>query len=318
MRTRAQGHERKLAGVVIIGAIALASTPAWAQRFPAEEFWVPLRCKGGVIVDPHRDQSGANDERDIVGDAERPAGHRSADADHLFLRMRVDVDPAPRGDPRPFAWRVLLDTDGDNRTYEVLIAAAGTGAGRRVTIYRNTETAVPDDVTDPPDEPAVASYPFSEKARSVEAPGSSWGAGPDYFLEFAVPWRDLEPLGVTPTSVVGAWLTTSSSPNGWNGDFACHDGRTGTPTFSETAPDKIVLDPFVDSDGDGFTDQTEFDNGSNPTEPESFPTPDGRPDALLLRGGAGCAAAASLMPLGAAWLALAGAGLLRRRAKGPR
>ena len=41
---------------------------ARAQSFPADDRWAPLPCGKSVMFDARRDQSGAIDERDIVGD----------------------------------------------------------------------------------------------------------------------------------------------------------------------------------------------------------------------------------------------------------
>ncbi|HYX90159.1 MAG TPA: hypothetical protein VE782_01250, partial [Myxococcaceae bacterium] len=85
-------------------AVALLGLAARAQTFPAESSWVPLRCGSEVMTDPYRDESGAVGERDLIGDANAATGFRAADAQYLYLRMRLDQDPIPGGTVRPFAW----------------------------------------------------------------------------------------------------------------------------------------------------------------------------------------------------------------------
>jgi hypothetical protein len=139
----------------------------------------------------------------------------------------------------------------------------------------------------------VASYPISTHGRSSAAPGSSYGGDQDYFLDFAVPWSTLSPLGLTAVTPIELWAGTSSSANALNGDLACHDGSTGDPTLSGINPDPTVLDPVVDTDGDGYTDRVEVEAGTDPNDASSHPAgppppPPGQPMGVDLEGGGGC------------------------------
>jgi hypothetical protein len=279
----------------LAAAAALCALAARAQSFPADKDWVPLRCGADVMMDPYRDESSALGERDLVGDLGAATGFRAADAEYLFLRIRVEQDPLPGGTPRPFAWGLLLDRDGDLSTYEVEILASGLDG--TIQLSQNTVTTQPNDPTDPPDVPILRTYPMAKNARSLVAAGSSYGANADYFLDFAVPWADLGNVKLFPATPVTAWAATSSTTNTLNGDFACFDDGTGAPTLTGTNPGKTTLDPRVDSDGDGFTDQVEFRNGTDPHDPASHPG--GTPDALVYAGGGGCSAAPGS---GMAWL----------------
>lgn len=280
-------------------AAALAGLTAQAQSFPGDSSWVPLRCATDVMTDAFRDESGALGERDLVGDTSAATGYRAADGQYLYLRIRVEQDPLPGGSPRPFAWGLLLDLDGNLQNYEVLLLMNGIGG--TVGIYKNTVTTLSNDPTDPPDEPAVKTYALSSNARSLEATGSSYGGNTDYFLDIAIPWKDLEPVGLTPYTKVTAWAATSSSSTTLNGDFACFNDATGNPTLSGTASGPTVLDPGVDSDGDGYTDATEYANGTDPRNASSHPS--GTPDARLLAGGGGCAATSGMSALALALVA---------------
>jgi hypothetical protein len=264
---------------------------AEAQTFPQESAWVPLPCGTVVMTDKHRDQSGAQDERDIVGDLNAPAGYHFSDASFLYLRMRLDRDPMPNDKPRPFAWGIGVNVDQDKSTYEVLMMVNGNLSV--VEVYQNTTTTKPDSPDDPADQPPVASYPISTHGRSLAAAGSSYGGDTDYFLDFAVPWSALSPLGLTPITPIELWAGTSSSANALNGDLACHDGSTGAPTLSGINPDPTVLDPVKDTDNDGWTDKVEVEAGTDPNDASSHPAgppppPPGQPMGVDLEGGGGC------------------------------
>jgi Bacterial TSP3 repeat len=267
----------------LAAALALLASPsASAQQFPVDEAYRPWPCDTGVMTDPFQDESGATFERDLVGDVAAPAGLRAADADFLYVRLRVDQDPAPGGNPRPFSWALLVDTDADPTTYEVMLAADG-GAGT-VSIFRNT-AGTPGDARDAPDVPPVQVDSWSVRARSVIAPGSSYGGTPDWFVEFAFAWADLAAVGIGPETPVRVWAATSSaSPGaGMTGDFACR--ATGAPVLGASWP-RTTPDPAQDTDGDGFTDATEIQSGTDPHDPASHPA--GAGDAPKLGGGGGC------------------------------
>jgi uncharacterized protein (TIGR03382 family) len=275
-------RKRHLAAVM-----ALVLTP-WvsgsAQQFPADEVYRPWPCNiGGVIgamTDPFQDESGATLERDLVGDTGAPAGLRAADPDFLFLRLRVDSAPVTDGTPRPFAWGLLVDTDGDASTYEVMLVGDG-GAGT-VSIHQNT-SGLPGDLRDPPESQAAVQA-WDARARSVTAPGSGFGGTADHFVDLAFSWSDLASVGIGPTTPVRVWAATSTGAAiGMNGDFACQSG--GPPAVDSTWPE-TVADPWRDSDSDGFSDATEVENGTDPGAAGSHPAGGG--DIPRLAGGGGC------------------------------
>lgn len=231
-------------------SVAAAHSLARAQSFPPDSEWVALECGGQPMSDRFQDESGALSERDIVGDQDAPAGLRAADDDFLYLRLRVDADPvSDQGTLRPFAWGMEFDLDGDVTTYEILVLA--TGAGQNIKLASNETTTLPDDPNDPADEPAVANYAFADNGRSAPADDSSFGDTPDRFLDLAIPWADLEQLGVEPATGLSAWAATSSTQNSLNADFACHDGTTGEPSLSDTVSDPTTADPDEDPGGGG-------------------------------------------------------------------
>jgi hypothetical protein len=281
--------------ILCIAATMLVTRAASAQTFPADDRWAPLPCGGGVMTDGHRDQSSALRERDIVGDALGAAGYRASDDKFVYLRLRLDDNPAPGGVLRPFAWGFELDLNGDRSNYEILISVAGST--KNIAVHRNTTTTLPNDPNDPADEPAVGTFPFATHGRAVVAQSSTYGGDADYFLDIAVPWSTLEPLGLTRTTPLVVWAATSSNASSLNGDFACHDGASGPPKLSAIAPPPTTLDPGVDSDGDGFSDAVEVSSGTDPKNPASKPAgvapPLGGATDPVLAGAGGCSYAVS-------------------------
>src|SRR5262245_59796542 len=106
--------------VVLSIACLGPGAPAFAQTLPADDAWIALPCGNGPMVDAVRDQSGALDERDIVGDRNAPAGFRAVDSQFLYLRLRVENDPTKGASLRPFAWGFALSVDALDANYEVL------------------------------------------------------------------------------------------------------------------------------------------------------------------------------------------------------
>jgi hypothetical protein len=250
-----------LIGAAVAGAILALAAPARAQTFPST--FSPLYCGRGLMTDGYRDQSGAVDERDIVGTPAAPAGFRAVDAQFLYLRLRLDVSPAQGNGLRPFAWGFELSTDGDPTTYEILIAV--DGAAGTVSLYRNTVTTVANSPADPADQPPVMTAPFAQNGRVVDAGASLYGTGNDSFRDLAVPWSDLATVGLTPTTVVTLWAASSSNPDRLDGDFACHDGGGGTvlPTLSGSGSAPIAADPGRSPGPAGGTDPGADGGGGN-------------------------------------------------------
>jgi hypothetical protein len=270
--------------IPIVLVLLLAPAAAHAQVvFPADSAYLPLRCGNANMTDAFADESGALDERDIVGDVDHPAGLRASDATNLYLRMRLEDDPAPAGQVSSFSWGMEYDLDDDPRDYELLILVEGiAGTAGTVNVFTNATTTNANDPSDPADQPAVNTYTFTNNARTLVAPGTTNGGSADFWLDFAVPWSALMAHGLDHDTPTRVWVGSSSASNSLNGDFACHDGAGGAATLEGTASDDTTGDPTDPGAGGGT----------------------GR-----LEGGAGCAIGGS----GNAGLALALLVLLRRK-----
>lgn len=325
---------------ITIGALVcitgLASI-AHAQTWPDDADWRALYCGGVPAFDPRADEPSATNERDVVGDAGHPAAFIFADAEYVYLRLRVDADPASGTDLRSFGWAVELDIDAVPQTYEVIAMVDGIASPDEVVLSRNTQTQLPNDPADRPEQ-TITTYPASTSTRAMLAEGrfdSSFGGDADYFVDWAISLDDLAAEGVTAGTELALTLGTSSSAQSIDADVMCSDaslgGATLTAVFTDaTRPDGVVVvdtdgdglsdaqevvigtrPDARDSDGDGFDDGTEVRAATDPNDANSVP-PQGT--GLGLRGGPGgwCAVGHG----GSSWwpaLALALIALRRRR-----
>jgi hypothetical protein len=239
--------------ISIIVLLLLAPIAAHAQVvFPADSEYRPLYCGNAVMTDGFADSTANVDERDVVGDGAAPAGLRASDATHLYLRIRLDDDPVTGNMLRPSSWGMQYDLDDDATDYELLILVDGMApAQTALSVFRNTTTTATNDPGDPADQPAARSYAFATNVRSAPAGGSQFGGNADVFLDFAVPWADLVPLGLDRDTPTRVWVASSTSQNSLDGDFACHGGAGGAPTLSGTASDPTTGDPNNPGAGGG-------------------------------------------------------------------
>jgi len=229
----------------ILMILLAAPATALAQAFPADGAYLPLHCGSAVMTDAFGDDGAALLERDVVGDPGHAAGLRAGDATDLFLRIRLDRTPLPSA----YSWGMEFDTNGDRTNYEVLILV--DGAAGTVGLFRNTTTTLANDPADPADTPAVRTYPIATDARSDASAGTSFGGDGDSVLSFAVPWADLQGVGIDRGTRVYVWVGSSNAPDGLNGDLACHDGAGGAPTLSASSSAETTGDPAMDPNNGG-------------------------------------------------------------------
>ena len=281
---------RRIALTIAVTIALTSVATAQAVTFPGDASYRPLRCHGAVMTDPLGDQPPAIDEQDVVGDLNAPAGLRAGDDEFLYLRLRVDRDPAPGGAVQPDAWGMEFDLDGNRATYELLITVDGIDRpDGTVSVFTNHVTTLANDLADPADAPAAATFAFADAARTTGA-GTTTGGDADFFVDIAVPWTTLAPLGLDRDTRTYVWAGSSSVVDALDGDIACHDGRSGGRALLDaTVSDQTTGDPTRDPAGGG-------DGG-------------GAGGELRLEGGSGCQATGSL----GAGVALALLGLRRRK-----
>ena len=270
----------------ILLVLLATTTVASAQvTFPADGAFAAFRCgNDNPMTDAFADVTGFLNESDIVGDDAHPAGLRASDSTNLYLRIRLEEDPAPAGAVANAAWGVEIDVNNNQNNYEVLIMADGkAGTAGQVAVYHNSTTTQNNDPNDPADSPPIAMYPFADNARTVQRTDTNIGGSADYFLDIAVPWNVLEPIGLHPDTLVHVWVASSSSAVSLNGDFACHDGTSGgAVTLTGTTPDTTTGDPTQDPGpgGGGGTGRLEGGGGCATTSGSGLGLALG---ALLLR-----------------------------------
>ena len=172
--------------VVILAGVALAGR-ASAQTFPADGAFVPFTCGNAPMVDGVGDTPGATGALDLVGTNPFPAGFHAADAQFLYLRLRLAASPLVGNNTLGNdGWGFEIDLDGDRTTYELLISASGTGNTSQVAIYRHPTAATPNDPADPSVTPPAFTYAFATHGRAVAANSTLSGAT-DEFLDSRCP-----------------------------------------------------------------------------------------------------------------------------------
>jgi MYXO-CTERM domain-containing protein len=221
---------------------------------PDDSAFAPFLCGGEPSWDPVDDVAGASQHRDVVGDTDFPALYRASDDDFLYLRIRLDGNPAQSSTGlRPFGWGFLFDTDDDLTSYELLAHVNGNGSDL-ITLQEN-EQGTPNDPTDPAETVLNTYTPTIDFWHFEIAPGSSFGDSEDYFLTYAMNWDDLSANGIDETTPFVLWAGTTTTNVSIDVDFACHDGSTGDPTLTGTGTDPTVLPPpDDDQDDDGTVD----------------------------------------------------------------
>lgn len=242
---------KTIASVLLVaGTAAAAPVP-----FPPDANYVAFRCGNAPMTDGYRDEPTFVDDGDVVGTVtptiDAPAALRASDATNLYLRIRLDGDPAPGGVLKAASWGVEFDLDNNHQDYELLVLVDGATTVSKLELFKNNNATSLNSPADPADTPPVGSYLLADNVRSVMAPSNDTGGNPDFFLDFAVPWADLRAAGLDHTTHTRVWVGSSSSGTDLNGDIACHDGASGAATLDGTVSDDGTADPAGGGSGSG-------------------------------------------------------------------
>jgi hypothetical protein len=252
----------KVSTLALLFAMFTFSNVAFAQTFPADNAWLPIVRTVNNVPTPVGDVSGdGQNERDIVGDAVRPAVFMAADATYLYTRIRLNSTPVKSGGGlAPFSWGVLFDTDNDFSDYEALSMVSGINNPDDVSVQINT---VQGTVGSPNDaaEIIIPIGPFTSFGRVVTACTQASAPAPgcfsstnDFFIDYAVTWVALAQGGVFPGDELRVIVASGNSDNAFASDL----GGIGTTIGA------LISDPFcIDSDYDGVSNCLEDLNGDN-------------------------------------------------------
>ncbi len=257
-------------GLIFALATLLFAGEAVAQNWPLDSEWIPITSGGLGVSDPCDDSQGP---RDLVGTSADPAAFIYFDfttsgpgADYMFVRMRVDDDPAQSGGLAPFAWAVEFDTDSNLDTYEYIAMANGIVNPDMVTLEKNTVQSSLGDPSDPA-EVELGSWLWSDNGRIMDATSNLCGT-PDFFIDFFFPMQLLYDDGLAPGSSFVLIFGSSQNAHSITDDIINNDGGTDPFTLGEGATDPIIPGG-PDSDGDGISDDDEATYGTDPFDDDT-------------------------------------------------
>ena len=178
-RVRHHGGQMRIAPLALV--LAAVGTAAAAPVDVSRPTARTSRCAAAAcaMTDGYRDEPGFVDDRDIVGDRDRRPRRCArptrptciCGSGSTTIRRRIRCRGAA-------SWGIELDLDGDPTTYELLMLVDGIAGEHAVELFTNHTVTLPNDPNDPADQPAVATYPFANNARSVAAPSRTPAATP--------------------------------------------------------------------------------------------------------------------------------------------
>jgi hypothetical protein len=287
MSHRYTGWARRIPAIaagLLLASIA-ATARAQVTSWPADDAWQPATREGEPLFDSNTD---AQDEREVVGDPGLPSAFYAADADYLYFRLRIDIDPRERESPlglRPFGWAVEFDIDDDLSDWEVLSIVNGIHTPDDVDVQGNTVQKFPGDPNDDSEVALPVRKPVGDWARVVPA-GSDLNGTPDYFVDWVAAREDLRQVGwsdgvgdgAPPPTVTRFIFGTSTNAKAISTDLA---GATGYATIDRGASDPVICNattcvpcgagPDTDGDGQGDVCDPDDDGDGIPDEDDGCP-----------------------------------------------
>ena len=240
-----------------------------ALAWPGLSSWEPLLEDGANMEDVEGDGVSAlfvESAWDIVGTSAYPAAYWYVDSTTLYLRLRMSSDPSATGSFDIGCWGFVFETDGDESTYEHLVALSG-GAE---TLFLNHN----DDAEEGFEHVGVnlGSYSGAVAAgmvRSADAK-TSLGDQDDYFVDLALPIADLVSYGVIDPTI-SFRVAGGSSDNEilmcrfFDHDVTAYNNGQRIAEVNSTLSDALT----IDGDGEGLYYFDELAAGSDPDDADS-------------------------------------------------
>ncbi|MCB9763641.1 MAG: OmpA family protein [Alphaproteobacteria bacterium] len=261
--------------------LLLSAPPALA--WPAASEWVPLTRNGAPIEDSPGDvqTSFAADYLDLVGSAVSPVGFWYADADTLYLRLRISESPwaAQAGNILlPGSWTFAFDTDGDLDTIDLAVSFSGSALGDNTVLFYRNNNGNSGAGADLSQVYVYSSDPLSDGAARTAEANTTFDGEVDWTIDLAIDRADLEfelELGEL-TAFRLAPMTADSRQS------IVHDADLVAGLDMSDLPgawsDVLVLD----ADGDGLTEAQEALLGTDPDDADTDDDglDDGREDLI--------------------------------------
>ena len=233
-----------LAALAALTLLALAPT----ARAQAPDFdtvpWTSLSCDAG---DPAGDESPS--AVDLVGDASHPAAYFAHDASFLYVRFRVDGDPAGSGGFASYAWNALMQVPSGN-AFQYQYELSLDGKNDTIQVWANTSASDVDfsPLFNDPSETQLFSTPAGAAPlarHGVAGDGSSFGGNADYFVDFAFPVASLVDEGVIASAAdLEAALffpATATNANNYNkGHLSCPFSPTAALAIDKSVTPAVV------------------------------------------------------------------------------
>ncbi len=258
--------------VILLGLFPLAAEAQTFPVFPTDiNDWEPVVRNSDPVGDVLGDGTG---RRDLVGDFSRPVAYMASDANFMYGRIRLNVDPRQGAGLAPFSWGFLVDTDGNYAAYEFMIMVDGISNPNNVLLQANTTKSITGDPGDAA-ELTVWSGLFSNFGQVVKAcdqivEGNCFESNDDFYLDFAIPWVELAktPVNFLPGNEFAVVAASGNSNNTLSNDYA----GIGT-SLTDLISDEICTDSDfdgisdcdedLDGDGDPANDDTDCDGTPN-------------------------------------------------------
>ncbi len=237
LNARRMGSSWWKCGIIAVGVLTFTCTTQLVHAspstytFPAPNpGWVIARNGGLPLTDIEGDAASG---RDIVGNPMNPALYIASDATHLYIRLRLDVDPRQNTtNIGPFGWGCLINTDSELTTYEYSIMLDGVNNPDIIYLYKNTMTTMPNSPADAPDRFAITTVgaPLTMAVGHAQVvkvnPGAFGDSGvinDDFFMDWAIELAPALLAGFNPSNPVNYYCGSTS--NGTNIGADC----MGTP-----------------------------------------------------------------------------------------